>query len=350
MKVGIYIEPILQQRGGIRRYTEDLVKALERYGKMDYTLIGSAEVDASLAQEVVPQAALPIYHPERYQAKLNTNAYDLLVDPSHFGSFGIFPAAKRVVCIHDLSGVRFPSFHRWQTVWAHRFLLGNWARKSRGVFSVSPSMRDEIHRRFPSVHPAVVSPGTEFLSNASHQPEVSLPERYFLFMGATEPRKNLSRILVALNQLPDDIHLVLTGPSGWKYAFDDEVNTLELQERVHHLGYRARSELNHLLANAIGLVYPSIYEGFGLPVLEAMWAGCPVLTNNTGAPAVLAQGAGIKVDPLDVSAIRVGMEQLIDDPALRSICANAGRERSQAFRWETSIPRLEAYLSSLLER
>lgn len=347
MRIGVYIQPIIQQQGGIHHYTKQLVMALERYGSYDYELIGSERVDAGLPTRFTPQAALPIYHPSRRRNPVDLSGFDLLIDPSHFGSWGLFPAEKRIVCQHDLSGLHYPHYHRWQTVWAHRLLLRSWLKKSKGLFTVSRSIRDEIHKRYPSLHPAVVSPGLEFIEQQTERPATDLPERFFLFTGAAEPRKNLRRILQALKPLPEGVHLVITGPQGWKFDLTETVASHELSSRVHHLGYVPQRQLAYLLQHAVGLVYPSIYEGFGLPVLEAMHLGCPVVTSNRGACAELIDSAGIKFDPSDSHAIQLAMMQLLEDGSLRTQCISEGKARSKAFLWKHSIARLERYLDSL---
>jgi glycosyltransferase involved in cell wall biosynthesis len=156
----------------------------------------------------------------------------------------------------------------------------------------------------------------------------TVPGKYFLFVGTLDPRKNFQRILqafVMLNPQVHNVHLVLVGARGWKNKeFLGEMEAHSLRDHIHLLGYVDRDELGLFYRNALCLLFPSLYEGFGLPILEAMACGTPVITSNVSSMSEVAGDAALLVNPYDVDAIAEAREQLVDK----------GLERINKFSWE----------------
>jgi glycosyltransferase involved in cell wall biosynthesis len=160
-----------------------------------------------------------------------------------------------------------------------------------------------------------------------------LTRPYVMFSGTIEPRKNLPRLLSAFRALDrHDIDLVLVGPAGWNESIDRELAALG--DRVHVLGFLPRGELEALLAGATVFCYPSIKEGFGLPVLEAMAQRVPVITSSKTSTAEVAGEAALLVDPLDEAAITAAITQVLDDDALAARLADDGQARAALYTWE----------------
>ena len=173
-----------------------------------------------------------------------------------------------------------------------------------------------------------------------------VPDGYLLFMGTIEPRKNLLRLLQAAQLAGSRIGpLVIAGADGWG---SDEVaghiQRLQRAGRLTYLGYVPDSARRALINGARGFVYPSLYEGFGLPVLEAMACGIPVLASNVSSLPEVVGDVGVLVDPQDVDAIAREMARLWQDEALRRELAARGLERARAFSWErTASQTLSVY-------
>ncbi|MEY2431792.1 MAG: hypothetical protein QOC92_1517 [Acidimicrobiaceae bacterium] len=160
-----------------------------------------------------------------------------------------------------------------------------------------------------------------------------LARPYVLFAGTVEPRKNLRRLLKAFALLPRrDVDLVLVGPAGWNESIEAELSPLE--GRVHVLGFVERDDLESLLAGAEVFCYPSLQEGFGLPVLEAMIQGTPVITSTGTSTEEVAGDAGVLVDPRDERAIADAIEELLTDQVLADHLGAAGQARAATFTWE----------------
>ncbi len=169
----------------------------------------------------------------------------------------------------------------------------------------------------------------------------NLPERYFLFIGTLQPRKNIARLVQAYalwrKQRPNDsAALVLAGGQGWLY----DTSWTSSVEGVHLTGYIDDVDKGALYTGALALVFPSLYEGFGFPVLEAMTCGTPVIASNTSSLPELVGEAGLLVDPLNVEAIASAMSQLSNDDYLRQYYCQLGYQQVEKFTWETAAAQL----------
>jgi glycosyltransferase involved in cell wall biosynthesis len=177
-----------------------------------------------------------------------------------------------------------------------------------------------------------------------------LPKRYILYLGTLEPRKNLVTLLKAYAALTDpDVHLVLAGGKGW--LCEDifaEVSALGLEERVHFPGYLSDMSLPLWYNAAEAFAYVSWYEGFGLPVLEAMACGTPTVASNTTSLPEVAGDAALLVPPDDVEAIREALKRCLSDQPLRTRLQHAGREQAAAFTWDKTAERTVALYKTVL--
>jgi glycosyltransferase involved in cell wall biosynthesis len=258
-----------------------------------------------------------------------------------------------VVNIHDLAILRFPAkFRRWHRTFTN-YLLPRVARSATAIVSLSEATKRDLIELLGvsperiSVIPCGVSKA--FAPIATGDPHLfgvreryDLPENYAITVGAIEPRKNLPRLLRAVDSLRRsrrefrDITLLHVGPSGWlSRDVSQTVSELGLQERVRFLGYVPNEDLSALYQLARVSVYPSLFEGFGLPVLEAMASGCPVVTSSCSSMPEVAGGAAVLVDPMSEESIADGMARVwVDDPFREDLIAR-GRARAAKFTWES---------------
>ena len=171
---------------------------------------------------------------------------------------------------------------------------------------------------------------------------------YVLAAGTLEPRKNLGRLIDAWEQLPtqlcDTHELVLVGPTGWEA---DEILSRARDRAVRTIGYVSDADLAALYAGCEVFAYPSLYEGFGLPILEAMAAGAPVLTSNVSSLPEVAGDAALLVDPRSVTAIRDALKQLLQDAPRRAALRDAGRLRAAQFSWERTAMEIRDILRAI---
>jgi len=261
-----------------------------------------------------------------------------------------------VVSIHDMSLTVLPQLHTLKKRLLTSALVPHVARRARLILTPSEFSRGEVVRllgldptrvRVVPYAPACASgPMPDAQAHLACRYGVTAP--YFLYVGTLEPRKNVLRSLRAFSRLAPslpDHRFVIAGAPGWKY--DDvlrEAARPELARRVEMRGYVPEDELPALYRNAAAFVYPSLYEGFGMPVIEAMACGTPVLASNVAALPELAEGAALLVDPLDEAAIASAMHALGSDAALRRRLREAGPVRAARYSWERTCDlTLEAY-------
>lgn len=172
----------------------------------------------------------------------------------------------------------------------------------------------------------------------------SLPKRYFLFVGSCNPRKNLERLLRAFDRFKEETHeeheLVIAGAEGWRFDREGLLNTLHWADAIRFLGYVPETEKAALYSGAEAFLFPSLYEGFGIPVLEAHSCGTPVLTSDGSALRETGGEAALYVDPTDEDDILRGMETLAGSEALRRELTERGFENVKRFSWEASARKL----------
>lgn len=261
----------------------------------------------------------------------------------HWGTGFVLPLLSTkpmVLSVHDLTFQLFPDVHEWVKRYYFPAVIKASVRKAQAVIAVSESTREDLHRLVP----ASVGKTTVTLLAARSLEGHELPARaatasvddYFLFIGTVEPRKNLGRLVTAWRSVDGVVRggtkLLVVGAVGW--MVDELVERLGTTDSISFLGHIEDAELSKLLRNAKAFVYPSLYEGFGLPVVEAMSAGVPVLTSDIGATREVAAGAAILVDPSNEDDIRSGLERLLTDADLRLTLGRLGRARSAGFSWE----------------
>ena len=270
------------------------------------------------------------------------------VDLIHATTIAMPPhSAPLVVTIHDLAFLHDPSHFTRRGVAFFRRGLELALRDADLVLCPSTATLDDCaangferdRLRLVPMGVDATSADTESVSEARGRYRLERP--YVLWTGTIEPRKNLRRLLEAFDRVDEDIDLALVGPEGWN---EDVGKLIDGRGRVKALGFVPRSDLSALYAGARVFCFPSLFEGFGLPVLEAMAQGTPVVTSRGTSTEELGQDASVLVDPRDVSSIAEGIVQALRDEELRARLVPAGRERASGYSWSaTADLLLEAY-------
>ena len=263
-------------------------------------------------------------------------------------------SGKCVVTIHDLSAFRYPDFHPCDRVELMHREVPVALHRAEHIIAVSEFTRREIADYFGVADARITAipngVGSTFRPRAVEDVAPMLGKHglvhgtYVLFVGTIEPRKNVLQLLRAYSSLEPStrakLPLVLAGAQGWNSEeVHDAIRIAEGEGWARYLGYLPDEEVSALLSGALCFVYPSLYEGFGLPVLEAMASGIPVVTSIGSAMAEVANGAALLIDPNDVRSITEGMRAAIEDSSWRALAASRGVEVARAYTWKNTVKR-----------
>ena len=289
---------------------------------------------------LVTQKVIPfwrIWSHLRFSAQLWKDRPHVTFVPAHTLPF-VFPG-KAVVTVHDLGYKHFPEAHPF----TQRLYLDLTTRfsawRANQILADSQATTDDLIRFYgtPSTKIEVVYPGVEapeIQDQSTIKQKYHLPDRYFLFIGTLQPRKNIAGIIKAYQHYRDSLdhpaELVLAGGKGW--LFDE--SWVRGVDGVHLIGYIDDADKGALLADALCLLFPTLFEGFGFPVIEAMLCGTPVITSTTSSLPELAGDAALLVNPTDTIAISTAITQIDMDEQLRNQLILRGAEQAKKFNWE----------------
>jgi glycosyltransferase involved in cell wall biosynthesis len=286
---------------------------------------------------------------------------EVRADVAHFtnGMVPLGTSAARVVTIHDVSLKLYPHCHPMRRRVINRPLVAVAARVADAIVAVSHSARHDLLKfhnipegRISVVHEAA-GPGFKRITDRRVRARIrmryGLPERFMLYVGAIEPRKNLPRLMDAFHaaRRRGIAHeLVCVGPYGWSSRdLYQRVDDLGLRRVVHFTGYVPSADLPVIYNLAEFFVFPSIYEGFGLPVVEAMACGTPVITANSSSLAEIAEGVAETIDPHDTEQLTAAIVRLARDRDRRQELCARGVARAQEFSWARTAKEMLALYS-----
>jgi glycosyltransferase involved in cell wall biosynthesis len=280
------------------------------------------------------------------------------VDVVHGTNFVAPPArARTVVTIHDLTFVRFPEMCTGDTL-RYPLLIQRALARGAHVHVPSDFVGDEVATTYGVERDRITRVYSGVTAVTGGDPArgrvLADCERYVLALGTVEPRKNLPRLVEAFDAVAaadPDVALVVAGPDGWGAdALTDAVRRASSGARVRRLGWVTADDRASLLAGATVFAYPSVYEGFGLPPLEAMSVGIPVVAGRAGALPEVTGDAALLADPTDVDALAGALDRALHDETARSELVARGRARVQRYRWSSAVDEMVALYRSLTSR
>ncbi|HUP50261.1 MAG TPA: glycosyltransferase family 1 protein [Thermoanaerobaculia bacterium] len=355
LRIGVDIRPFYEPLTGVGWYLYHLLHHLARRDDVELVLLGDARVTDEgprLHADLPPSARLCVFdlrgRPRSRAARsLTAGAYVLwmwLLDCDLiFGANYFLPrlmsavARRRVITIHDLTYKRFPELLQKETLHNLGSHMMREIAAADAVICVSKSTRRDL-LEFYQIDPArvvVIHSGLPALPDP--EPVPGLPPRYILFVSTIEPRKNLGVLLDAFARLRRggryDGSLVVAGKIGWKA---DAIARRLAEPGVVHLDYVPPAQLAALYRGAEVFVLPSLYEGFGFPMLEAMAHGTPVIAARSSSLPEIGGEAGLYFDPRDTGGLVAALERIAGDGALREEMIARGRTQASLFRWETA--------------
>ncbi len=348
MRIGIDTSIARINQAGSGVYAASLIEALQRIDSADTYCLFADSIQRQMWQRKTLRSRLQtIYHDLAWTHlwllwRAHQERIDLLHVPSSV--MPVHAPCPTVISILDTTVLQMPqNFNFWQRTYSRVFIPLSARRASRIVTISEQSKRDIV--RCLHVVPEKVTvtylAASPRFKPVSAQAVRSVRQRYrldsfILTVGTLEPRKNLSRLLEAYALLEETPYqLVHAGPQGW--LFDDvlaQVDRLGLRDKVRFLGYVPLDDLVGLYNAASVFVYPSLYEGFGIPILEAMGCGCPVITSNVSAIPEVAGDAAQLIDPYNVAELASAIRRVLDEPGLADTMREKGYAHDRLFSWE----------------
>jgi glycosyltransferase involved in cell wall biosynthesis len=374
MRICIDTSPAVHRRAGLGRYAQELTAALlasdpENEYVAFYHRAADAQVDppldrlphltSSLDTKPWRMSAL-LAHLTRLSQDRLFPGIDLFHATDHL--LPRLSQVRSVFTLHDLIFQFYPEMHKPLNRWFLRLMVPRFLRAADAVIAVSECTKKDavrfydldeakIHVIYEGVNPSFRPASPETASEIRRR--YGLPESFILTVGTIEPRKNLTSLLEAYSALPQarpESKLVIVGKKGWLYeGFFRRLRELGLEDDVFFPGFVPDGDLPALYSAADLFVFPSLYEGFGLPVLEAMACGVPVVTSNTSSLPEVAADAAALIDPSSIDELVTAMKAVLENDELRTQLRTKGLEQAATFSWEKAAKETLAVYSSLVK-
>lgn len=357
-----------RKRTGIENVTFNLLKVLLETDKVnEYFIVFRKFIDPEIALLAGENVRLIL---SRFNSQILTEQVFIplfiIQKKPEISVFCCFPpgyavAGKIAIYCHDATNWRFKEYLSWKNRLYFKPLTERALRRATVVFTNSYFSSEDIRRYFKGLNkvPVVLSPALNNKKLFISKPDDSLRENlikfgitknYLLCVGSLEPRKNVEFVIKNIDKIlvKYDLQLVLTGRKAWgKNSIDNAIHESPESGRIIKTGFISNEQLHTLYSFAEMFLFPSRYEGFGLPILEAFACGCPVITSNVSSMPEVAGNAALYIDPDDVNGFRSAVMQLLSDNKLRKTLVENGLERQNAFSWEKSADVFREVIESL---
>ena len=363
MRIALLLRNI-DERNGAGIYAQRIARSLMRGDpRNEYVLVFASEAARErhghpAARNLVVEARSKLLWDQvAVPLALRHERVDVVFSTKH--SIPLTPFAPRVFMLHGADWIAYPENYYAMDRLYHQVALPLYLRSADRVITISHDSARRVLEYMPSVAPKLsvvhhglppgFAPVEDEARRAAMRARHGLPERFLLYVGQVYPHKNVGGILKALSLLRDRIphRLVMVGRPSHKAERDMElVGRLGLGDRVRIVGWVADEELPVLYSLADAFVFPSFFEGFGVPLLEAMACGCPVVTSTGGSCAEVVGDAGLCVDPADPGAIAAAILRAVTDRELARELRRRGLDRARRFTWERTA---QATLSILAD-
>ena len=368
MKIAIIGDALDYQYAGIYYYTKELINALAKIDKKnEYWIVRSksaGDISKNVKELIVPTKKFPGAAAYRLFISipkiLAQKKVDIVVEPRHFGPFNLPKSIKRVTVIHDLSPLRFPEWHQFVSRKLQQLFLPTILKRADYIITNSKFTAKDVINYFPFT--ASKTKGILLGKETFFQPQLNpsilekhqITSPYLLHTGTIEPRKNLLFLIRAFEVLKQEgkhnLQLVLVGKPGWKHkAILEAIADSPFQKDIKLLGYVNREDLPTLYTAAAAFVYPSHFEGFGLPVLEALSCGTPTIAANVSSLPEIIGTAGLLFPPNNQENFLQKINQLLVNESLRSELSDKAVEQAAKFSWEKTAQETLAVFEKLLQ-
>ncbi|MCF7814793.1 MAG: glycosyltransferase family 4 protein [Candidatus Cloacimonetes bacterium] len=352
MKILIIADPIDEQYAGVYYYTRNLIENLLKIDKENEYVFLHLKKNSFFKDKkeyIVPgtrkfPGCMIIRKLLFIPFAIRKIKPDIVFEPAHIGPFSFFYKCKKIVVIHDLTPILFSHYHVAFSGLIHKIFLPLIIRNVDGIVVPSQSTKADLIKLFNVSKPVSVTDeaaAENFYPKSANEikqvrEKFEIEKDYIIAVGTLEPRKNLKIVLEVFSKIKtefQDIQFVIVGKKGWKInQFLKEIKKIENDIIV--TGYVDDGDLPRLYSGASVMIFPSIYEGFGLPPLEAMQCGCPVVCSNTSSLPEVCGEAAILFDPENPEELEDAMKIVLSDKDIRKKMKKKGLEQSSKFSWQ----------------
>ena len=360
MKIGIITDSIREKSTGIGYYSKNLIINLLKTDKENkYFFIDYIKNDFNRKSLILIKN--PFQNFFKTYTWHNTLPFQLRkLDVEFIFNLSGVPhllnfRQREIFVIYDLSATLFPQFHTWWRVLLNKLLLKRNLKNAYKIVAISENTQRDIVKYFkiPEDKILTIYPSLPPQAKIEIKPKIPLKTPCILYIGTLEPRKNINLIIEAFHQLKikNNFHhqLILGGKKGWGYSdIFTLVEKLKLEKDVIFTGYVTEEEKKYLYKHTDLFVYPSFYEGFGLPPLEAMSYGCPVITSNTSSLPEVVGNAAIQINPNNVTELYGAIKEVIENDKLRKKMITEGYKQAKKFSQVESLKELEKSLFKII--
>lgn len=340
---------LTQEITGVQRYGMEISRALKKQNPDIQFICSHDIIHSDLADELDvikigrmhghlwEQIELPLF--------LKKNKQPLLINLANTAP--VFYKNK-ISTIHDIAFEKFPQNFSWQFRQLYKFLIPKIILSSRKIFTVSDFSKSEICAFYSTPHASIDVIKNATSSIFSHNPITKDQKKYVLAVSSLTQQKNFSRLIDAFNMLNDQKHeLLLVGSINRNFASQSLIDKIDSNPRIKFAGRVSDSELVRLYSNAKAFIHPSLYEGFGIPPLEAQACGCPVICSNIASLPEVCGDSALYFDPYDSSDISEKIDSVLADPNLSQKLTQSGYENVKRFSWESSANKILASIKDL---
>lgn len=360
MKIAIDIRSACGRRAGKGHYTSSIVQALLKIDKKNKYILYSDKPSDEFKNIKRIEGRSILYH-VNLLFRIVKDKPDIFFAPTSY----IIPALapnflKVVMTVHDLVAFLFPDNHNEKAVFVEKLMLRKALKKAAGVACVSRNTQKDLYKIFgyPKIKTQIIycaaSDKFKTLNKEiaeSVRTKCNLPDKFILGVGTIEPRKNFIRLIKAFNAVKRDVkdlNLVIVGERGW--CCDEIYKLIKESDGVVALGYVKSEDLVKIYNLATMLVFPSIYEGFGIPPLEAMKCSCPVICSNTSSFPEVCGNAALTTDPHKEKGIENGIRKILNNKDFAENLVKRGLVQAQKFSWDRSAKKLLKIFTDIYEK
>jgi glycosyltransferase involved in cell wall biosynthesis len=367
MRIGIMLRHYEQHEGGVKHYTKTLLPLLFTLGAehryiliyQNPKLLGTYAGYPNVEELATRMPGTMLWDQIAVPWVTRKKNLDIIFNPKFTIPF--FHQAKKIFVLHGSEWFAIPGHFKWYDRLYFGTLVPLYCRQADAFIAVAKTVKADAvqyvkadpKKIFP-IHNAVDPKQFYFIHDVDRLQAVrakyELPGQFILWVGQIESRKNIKRLLQAFAQIKNEFphNLVIAGEQRWSTKGElSEIKQLGLEQRIQFIGWVSHTDLPAIYRLADLFAFPSLYEGFGIPLVEAMACGCPIVTATTCAPPEVVDGAAYLVNPYDVGAIAQGMRASLLDTTLREKMVARGLERAKDFSWQKCARQVLAVFDSV---